>query len=507
MRAASLVEVVKASQALNAQRGRVLIVDLNNFSTFPTLAVGILVGVLRSRAFEVKLISPLAHDVPAVERERADRYSDHLMRRVHLSTWPPFQSVRDGLRGIRNWWRGRPHPRVIRETAKALKARPDVILLSAYLQHFETVKAIGRAAQAAGVPVLLGGPMFNIEETAAIWRSIPGLSAVVGGEVDILLPQIVMAVCDGEDLLQFEGVTLPDGRRSQPARPVRDFDAAPIPDFTDFPWDRYRVRIIPIMTGRGCQWNRCNFCSDIISASGRTFRTRSVDAVLDEMREQARRHATTNFLFLDLKLNSNPSMLRGLVEGVQRHVPGAEWIGTVHVDRRRDSGLSRAELRAAVASGMRRVSFGLESGSQRLLDAMDKGCDVDRNEEFLRHAHEVGLSNRCTMFKGFPGEDAEDLELTAQFLERNCSFIDRIRYNEFSIPSGTPIEKALHDEPMRYPNLHIVRSDHQRARVKYVNTDIGRPSYRKAKARVLRAVFEINRRPIRSSARHFDGLM
>ena len=507
MRAASLVEASMASQAMNVQRGRVLIVDLNNFSTFPTLAVGILVSVLRSKAFEVKLISPLAHDVPAVERERADRYSDHLMRRVHLSTWPPFRLARDGLRGMRNWWRGRPHPRVIRETAKALEARPDVILLSAYLQHYETVKAIGRVAEAAGVPVLLGGPMFNIGETAATWRSIPGLTAIVGGEVDILLPQIVMAVCSGDDLLQFEGLTLPDGRQSPPARPVKNFDAAPIPDFTDFPWDRYRVRIIPMMTGRGCQWNRCNFCSDVISASGRTFRTRGVEAVLDEMREQARRHATTNFLFLDLKLNSNPSMFRGLVEGVQRHVPGAEWIGTVHVDRRRDNGLSRAELKAAVGAGMRRVSFGLESGSQRLLDAMDKGCDVGRNEEFLRHAHEVGLSNRCTMFKGFPGECAEDLELTAQFLERNRSFIDRIRYNEFSILNGTPIDMTLRDEPTRHPNIQFLKVDHKNARVRYLNTDVGRPSYRKAKARVLRAVYEINRRPIRSSARHFDGLM
>ncbi len=103
------------------------------------------------------------------------------------------------------------------------------------------------------------------------------------------------------------------------------------------------------MTGRGCQWDKCVFCSDVVSVSGRTFRTRSVDSVLLEMQEQARRHNTASFLFLDLKLNSYPDMIRGIADGIGRYVQGAEWIGTVHVDRRRDNGLSRRDLQAAVA--------------------------------------------------------------------------------------------------------------------------------------------------------------
>ena len=83
------------------------------------------------------------------------------------------------------------------------------------------------------------------------------------------------------------------------------------------------------MASRGCQWNKCLFCSDIVSASGRTFRTRSAENVLVEMREQSQRHDTRNFLFLDLKLNSNPNLMRGISEELQRYVPGAEWIGTV----------------------------------------------------------------------------------------------------------------------------------------------------------------------------------
>lgn len=507
MRAARAVTDVRGPSALGVNSIRVLVVDLNNFSSFPTLAIGLLVASLRAAGSEVRLLSPLAYDVEAAERERAENLLDHWARRVHLSTLDPLVPFRDSLRAARNWWNNRPHPRVVRETARALAEQPDVILLSAYLQHYPTVVELGKLAQAAGVPLLLGGPMFNITETAHEWRSVPGLTAVVGAEADLSVPSIVQAIANGDDLLRFEGVVLPDGRHSPPAAPLRDLDATPVPDFTDFPWDRYRVRIVPVMTGRGCQWSKCAFCSDVVSVSGRTFRTRSVESVLHELREQARRHQTSNFLFLDLKLNSNPAMFRGIAEHIQSQVPGAQWIGTVHVDRRRDNGLSRSDLRAAVAAGMRRVSFGLESGSQRLLDLMNKGSDVEANASFVREAHDAGLSVRCTMMKGYPGETAGDLEQTADFLERHTRFIDRIRFNDFSLLLGTPVYASVQSEPSRYPDLRLRSANPRHARSGYDRLRASSRAYRSAKLRVLRAVYEINRRKIRSSAREFDGLM
>jgi len=492
--------------ALNAPREKILMVDLNNFSTFPTLAIGILVAALRNASYDVQLISPLAHDVPAAERERAETYKDHLARRIHLSTFPGVRGVRNAARDVRRWKNERPHHRVLAEVSRALEGKPAAILLSAYLQHFQTVKEIGRLAAAHGVPVLLGGPMFNLEGTAEAWRSLPGLAAVVGAEADLNIPDIVKALVAGGDLLQFPGVLLPGGRRSIAAMPLRDLDASPVPDFTDFPWDRYRVHIIPLMASRGCQWSKCTFCSDIVSVSGRSFRSRSVASVMHEVREQARRHQCSNFLFLDLKLNSNPHLFRGIVENIQSQVRGAEWIGTVHVDQRQDNGLSFKELKAAVASGMRRVSFGLETGSQRLLDAMQKGSTVEGNSEFIRNAHQAGLSVRATMFRGYPGETAEDLIRTAEFLERHQPYMDRVRYNDFSILEGTPVYASVQEDEAAMQRS-VTHLDTRRARAEYSEKGTHGRAYRQAKARVLRAVYDINRRAIRSSARAFDGLM
>jgi len=192
---------------------------------------------------------------------------------------------------------------------------------------------------------------------------------------------------------------------------------------------------------------------------------------------------------------------------MQNVVPGAQWIGTVHVDRRRDNGLSRVDLKAAARSGMRRVSFGLESGSQTLLDSMNKGSTVEGNSAFIRNAHEASISVRCTMFKGFPGETAEDLDASADFLERHTAYIDRIRFNDFSIQEDTPIWKRMVEGASQERGLRITAKDARNAKLRYVNDASTSQAYRLAKSRVLDAVHAINRRPLRPEAQMFDGLM
>jgi radical SAM superfamily enzyme YgiQ (UPF0313 family) len=241
--------------------------------------------------------------------------------------------------------------------------------------------------------------------------------------------------------------------------------------------------------------------------SGRTFRTRSIENVMLELREQSRRHHSSNFLFLDLKLNSNPNMLRGISEQIQTYVPGAEWIGTVHVDLRNDNGLSRRDLKAAVSSGMRRISFGLESGSQNMLDAMLKGSTVEKNSEFIRNAYEAGLSIRCTMFMGFPGETPEDLEKTADFLEEHAKYLDRVRFNAFSIMEDTPIYNALKKRSPEYSAIQLTRLDHKIARAEYKHPSLDTRAYLKAKKRALSFVYAINKKRVRVTAQAFDGLM
>ena len=128
---------------------RVLLVDLNNFSSFPTLAIGLLIAALRNRGHVTELLSPLAHDVPAAARERQENVLDHLRRRISLTDLPQAYAMRDFLRTAYRVRHERPHPIVLKQAARAIAGKPDVILISAYLQHMTTIRALAGLAQAA----------------------------------------------------------------------------------------------------------------------------------------------------------------------------------------------------------------------------------------------------------------------------------------------------------------------------------------------------------------------
>ena len=225
------------------------------------------------------------------------------------------------------------------------------------------------------------------------------------------------------------------------------------------------------------------------------------------MQEQSRRCATTNFVFLDLKLNSFPDIIRGLASEVQSYVYGAEWVGTVHVDLRKDNGLSYADLKAAALGGMRRINFRLETGSQDLLDRMEKGTSVERNSQFIREAYDAGLSVRCSMFKGYPGETVDDIEKTVAFLRDHKEYIDRIRFSDFSLLDDTPVYMEVNMDKPATAGIRVTRRLDRQAKAEYASRRADQRAYSRALARVLQIVHEINRRPIRISARQFDGLM
>ena len=101
---------------------------------------------------------------------------------------------------------------------------------------------------------------------------------------------------------------------------------------------------------------------------------------------------------------------------------------------------------------------------------------------------------------------AADMEATADFLERNAPFIDRIRFNEFAVPVDTPIHRALAGNAGEADLLTLTWLDTRRGCALFDRRGVDR-AYRRAKARALRAVHLVNRRPLSGSARQFDGLM
>lgn len=262
-----------------------------------------------------------------------------------------------------------------------------------------------------------------------------------------------------------------------------------------------------MLTGRGCGWGRCTFCSDVTSANGRTFRSRSWTDVLAEMELQAHRHDTQLFVFNDLKLNSNLRVWRGLIEDLRQRLPDAKWTAAVHVGAERPNGLSAEELVAARQAGLIRITTGLESGSQELLKRMVKGTRLGRTSQFLRDAKTAGISVRVTTIIGYPGETPRDLAQTAEFLDEHRHVIDRVQVCRFSVQPGTPIHQHLVREETTNLAQRDLVLDHKNAILSYDAVHENSRAYRRAVARVLGAIHRINREPLIGAAYEFQGVM
>ena len=486
---------------------RILLIDLNNFAFYPTLAVGYLAAALRSAGCHVEVLSPLACGVKGVAHERSGTALGRFQERLFFSTHPLIEMSRDALWTIRSRWQARPHPEVIGSLDNSLEAGIDAILLSAYPQHRATVASISRRAASNNVPVILGGPFFNIPDVVRAWIDIPGLSAIVGGEMDFALPELISQVVRGQDFGTTPGVFLPDGRGGVPAPPLAPLTGLPIPDFSDFPWNRYPNRIIPLMTGRGCGWGACTFCSDVVTANGRSFRSRPVAEVLDELETQAQCYGTENFILLDIMLNSDLSMWRALLDNFQHRVPGARWMATVRVGKTEEDGLSAEKLRTAHDAGLTRLTFGLETGSQRLNDSMARGTTIERMSQCIREGHAAGISMRTSVMCGYPEETSSDIDATCTFLSRHAQYLDEARLARFKILPETAFAQMYEADPTRFSSISPPRWNHIHGYATYRYKPARSQAYRQATSRLLRQIHEINHKPLRAEASDFAGAM
>ena len=490
----------------------VLVVDLNNFARYPTMSVGYIVSILRQAGMRVNIFSPLANGVPGMAREeRAAPFGwiDSILRhRTAISSSKIIRDTRAHLvRHIARPDRGARFRKILTAFQNTLiDHQPDVVLISTYTMYLELCKQMIEICRTHSIPVLVGGSYMNLQEIAEPWLSIEGLSGVVGGEVEPYLTKLVEAVSSSHPLSSYAGIHEPGSLTFTPTPPLQDLDALPFPDYSDFPWDRYPNRIIPMITGRGCGWGVCSFCSDVVGSIGRTYRSRSVADVMSEIGYQREQHKSRLFVFNDLKLNSNVVMWRALIDQLPVIVRNPQWTAAVHVGLDDDNGLEAEDLKAAAAAGLSRITTGLESGSPEVLQKMSKGTELTRTTKFLKAATEAGISVRTTLIVGYPGETAEDLALTTKFLQESSNNIDRIQMNRLSLMPGTPLTYQFQQRPKSFPNIQNMHFDAEGAEFSLELNGIT-PYYRKALSTLIKTVHKINRKKLPERATPFKGVM
>lgn len=176
-----------------------------------------------------------------------------------------------------------------------------------------------------------------------------------------------------------------------------DLDTLPFPDYDDFNFDLYEHPDgASIETSRGCV-AKCSFCAETHFWK---FRYQKAPRVIKEIKHQVAKYGVRRFWFVDSLVNGAFSEFKRLVEGIIEEGLDIRWNSYARNDGRMD----REFFQKIKDSGCTVLSFGVESGSQRVLDDMQKKVDVWEIEANLRDGKAVGMTNHCNWIVGFPTE-------------------------------------------------------------------------------------------------------
>lgn len=210
------------------------------------------------------------------------------------------------------------------------------------------------------------------------------------------------------------------------------------PDFSDLDLDRYWScrRVLPYLVAHRCKWGKCAFCSHHLTYDG--YRESSIPKVLSDLDHLAAGHAVQHISCCDEYLT--PAQLEELSTGLLEREIDVRWSTFTRPEPQfRD----REFMVKLYAAGCRMLMFGLESGSQRVINAMGKGTRVVHFLPILEACKAANIAVRYDFMVGFPGETQEEVEETYSFIRQNRDGIDT-PFSSYSVAifelrSGIPV--------------------------------------------------------------------
>jgi radical SAM superfamily enzyme YgiQ (UPF0313 family) len=292
---------------------------------------------------------------------------------------------------------------------------PSLIGIYGNLMTRANVLRIMAAARAAGWTVVLGGPEPANYALEYLQR---GAVAIVPGEGELTLEELATALrAEGVSALpRVDGIAYLDASgsvahtRSRPL--IADLDGQPWPDRERIDlslylkaWSaRHGSGSLSVVTARGCPY-RCRWCSH--STFGFTHRRRSVRGVADEIEWLLARYEPDLIWIADDVFTIHPSWTLQYASEMKRRGLRVPFECITRADR-----IDDRIADALVELGCFRVWIGSESGSQRILDAMQRGVTTSQVRAAVRLCRERGIQTGMFLMWGYEGEEVEDIEAT-----------------------------------------------------------------------------------------------
>lgn len=299
------------------------------------------------------------------------------------------------------------------------RERPPVVGIYCNMMTRRNIVKMMSVCKAAGATVVVGGPdpANYAEEYLA-----HGADIVVVGEGEQTLEELLphLARYGPAGMEQIKGIIYreDDGRLIRtPSRPyIGDLDAQPFPDRAAIDIREY-VRVwrehhgkgsVSLITARGCPYT-CTWCSHAVY--GYTHRRRSPHNVADEIALILETYTPDMVWYADDVFTINHRWLATYAEELRRRGLHAPFETISREDR-----LNEDVVRTLAEMGCFRLWIGAESGSQRVLNAMQRRTNAQRMREMVRLLQRYGIEAGTFIMLGYEGEEFADIKATIEHL-------------------------------------------------------------------------------------------
>ncbi|MFA5388664.1 MAG: ChbG/HpnK family deacetylase [Candidatus Omnitrophota bacterium] len=333
-------------------------------------------------------------------------------------------------------------------TIKAVMAhRPAYIGITAATMAIKSSYELAREIKKAGhgTKVIIGGcHVSSLPEDTL--KNCDFLDAGVIGEGEDTIVELIRALDSGSDLGMVRGVvSRHDGDiRVSPARNrIKDLDSLPYPAFDLLPEIKkfYRLpsqslsggRGFSLVSSRGC-FGRCLFCDKTVFGDQITMH--SAGYITEMIAGLKRNYGITDIMFEDDNFMVSRKRLEDFSGLLKKRRLNIRWSALARIDS-----VDEGSLRAARSCGCWQVSYGIESGCQRILDLYEKNISANQIKNTIAFTKKAGLKIKCFFMWGNPCEDKRSLRDTAGFIKSLA--IDDISISFFTPYYGSRIWKDI----------------------------------------------------------------
>jgi len=342
---------------------------------------------------------------------------------------------------------------------------------------FRTIKILKRRFPRS--KIILGGWHASAIPVETM-QSCSEIDFIVKGEGEHTVRELVHAIEYGAGFEKIQGIVY----RNSASKPVENedrplinnLDTLPYPARHLLPLEDYKkmgfytvggyfkkdLYLCSIQTSRGCT-GKCIFCADSVIHRG-TCRFRSVDGVIDEIKHMIKKYGIRIFFIIDANFLGSPVRVKHLCERIIEEKLKIIWGCTGRVDS-----VSEDMLRLMKTAGCIRISYGIESGSPRVLKLMNKKITIAQIRRAVKITKEAGIHVYIYFVYGMPGETLEDVNMSKQLLmELKPNFVTHsiaTPYPGTKLYDNVLREGLLKDvswEYFNYPFNYVIETPHVR---------------------------------------------